>query len=60
MERPGITSDTEHLDYALAKVALEHAFGPKTLARKGRVAEGVDLEQRHRAAVLPSILLAAG
>jgi len=43
-ERSGITSDTELLEYALAKVALEDDFGPKILARKGRVSKDVDLE----------------
>lgn len=43
-ERSGISSDTELLEYALAKVALEDDFGPKILARKGRVAKDIDLE----------------
>jgi hypothetical protein len=43
-ERSGITSDTALLESALAKVALEDDFGPKILARKGRVAKDVDLE----------------
>jgi hypothetical protein len=43
-ERSGITSDTELLEYALAKVALEDDFGPKILARKGRVSRDLDLE----------------
>jgi hypothetical protein len=43
-ERSGITSDTELLEYALAKVALEDDFGPKILTRKGRVAKDIDLE----------------
>jgi hypothetical protein len=43
-ERTGIASDTELLEYALAKVALEDDFGPKILARKGRVSRDLDLE----------------
>jgi len=43
-ERTGISSDTELLEYALAKVALEDDFGPKILARKGRVSRDLDLE----------------
>ena len=43
-EKSGIASDTELLEYALAKVALEDDFGAKLLRRKGRVAEDIDLE----------------
>ena len=43
-EQSGLTSDTELLEYALAKVALEDNFGPKILARKGRVSKDLDLE----------------
>jgi hypothetical protein len=43
-ERSGLTSDTQLLEYALAKVALEDNFGPKILARKGRVSKDLDLE----------------
>jgi hypothetical protein len=43
-ERTGISSDTELLEYALAKVALEDDFGPNILARKGRVPGDIDLE----------------
>jgi hypothetical protein len=43
-ERSGLTSDTQLLEYALAKVALEDDFGPKILARTGRVAKDIDLE----------------
>ena len=43
-ERSGITSDTELLEYALAKVALEDDFGPRLLALKGSVAPDLDLE----------------
>jgi hypothetical protein len=43
-EQSGISSDTELLEYALAKVALEDDFGAKILARKGRVSRDIDLE----------------
>jgi hypothetical protein len=43
-ERSGLTSDTQLLEYALAKIALEDDFGPKILARKGRVSPDIDLE----------------
>jgi hypothetical protein len=43
-ERSGLTSDTQLLEYALAKVALEDDFGPKILTRTGRVAKDIDLE----------------
>jgi hypothetical protein len=42
--RSGIKSDTDLLEYALARVALEDDFGPKLIARKGRVAPDIDLE----------------
>lgn len=42
--RSGITSDTELLEYALARVAIEDDFGAKLLARKGRVQADVNLE----------------
>lgn len=42
--RSGIASDTELIEYALAKVALEDDFGARLLGRKGRVAKDVDLE----------------
>lgn len=42
--RSGITSDTELLEYALARVAIEDDFGAKLLARKGRAPSDVDLE----------------
>ena len=42
--RSGITSDTQLLEYALARVAIEDDFGPKLLTRKGRVPADVDLE----------------
>ena len=43
-EKSGIASDTELLEYALAKVALEDDFGAKLVRRKGRVAKDIDLE----------------
>jgi hypothetical protein len=43
-EKSGITSDTELLEYALARVALEDDFGTKLVRRKGRIARDVDLE----------------
>ena len=42
--RSGIRSDTDLLEYALARVALEDDFGQKLIARKGRVARDIDLE----------------
>jgi hypothetical protein len=42
--RSGIKSDTELLEYALARVALEDDFGQKLIAREGRVPPDVDLE----------------
>jgi hypothetical protein len=42
--RSGIKSDTELLEYALARVALEDDFGKKLIARAGRVPQDVDLE----------------
>src|ERR1700687_1878028 len=42
--RSGIESDTELLEYALARVALEDDFGPKLIAREGRVPQDIDLE----------------
>jgi hypothetical protein len=43
-EKSGIASDTELLEYALAKVALEDDFGEKLVRRKGRIAIDIDLE----------------
>ena len=43
-EKSGITSDTELLEYALAKVALEDDFGAKLICRKGRNPKDLDLE----------------
>jgi hypothetical protein len=42
--RSGIESDTELLEYALARVALEDDFGQKLLAREGRLPRNIDLE----------------
>jgi predicted RNA-binding protein YlqC (UPF0109 family) len=42
--RSGIKSDTELLEYALARVALEDDFGQKLIAREGRVSRDLDLE----------------
>jgi len=43
-QRSGIASDTELLEYALAKVALEDDFGAQLLAREGRIPKDLDLE----------------
>jgi hypothetical protein len=43
-EKSGITSDTELLEYALAKVALEDDYGTKLVRRRGRIANDLDLE----------------
>jgi hypothetical protein len=43
-QKSGIASDTELLEYALAKVALEDDFGTKLVRRKGRIARDLDLE----------------
>lgn len=42
-EKSGITSDTELLEYALSKVALEDDYGARLLARRGAVADDVEL-----------------
>jgi hypothetical protein len=42
--RSGIKSDTELLEYAFARVALEDDFGQKLIAREGRVPPDLDLE----------------
>ena len=42
-EKSGITSQTELIEYALSKVALEDDYGPKLLSRKGRVPDDVEL-----------------
>lgn len=42
--KSGIASDTELLEYALAKVALEDDFGAKLVRRKSRIAPDIDLD----------------
>jgi hypothetical protein len=42
--RSGIASDTELLEYALARVAIEDDFGPKLLRRKGLVPADLSIE----------------
>ena len=42
--RSGIRSDTELLEYALARVALEDDFGRKLVARAGRIPRDINLE----------------
>jgi len=42
-EKTGITSQTELIEYALSKVALEDDYGPRLLSRKGRVPDDVEL-----------------
>jgi hypothetical protein len=42
--RAGVSSDTELLEYALAKVALEDDFGDKLFRHEGSVSKRVDLE----------------
>src|SRR5215470_14573744 len=42
--RSGIRSDTELLEYALARVALEDDFGLKLVAREGSVPRDLDLD----------------
>jgi hypothetical protein len=42
--KTGLESTTDIVEYALAKVALEDNFGAKLVARKGRVAKGLDLD----------------
>ena len=43
-ERSGIRSDTDLIEYALAKVALEDDFGERLLPRQGSVPRDLDLE----------------
>jgi hypothetical protein len=43
-ERTGIQSDTELLEYALARVALEDTFAETLVALRGSVSPDVDLE----------------
>jgi hypothetical protein len=42
--RAGVSSDTELLEYALARVALEDDFGDKLFRHQGTVSKTVDLE----------------
>jgi hypothetical protein len=42
--RSGIKSDTDLLEYALARVALEDDFGQKLIEREGRVPRDLDLD----------------
>jgi hypothetical protein len=42
--RTGLSANTELLEYALAKVALEDDFGVKLLALKGSIPADIDLE----------------
>jgi hypothetical protein len=43
MDKSGLRSQAELLEYALAKVALEDDYGAKLLSMKGSVADDVDL-----------------
>lgn len=43
-ERSGISSTTDLVEYALAKVALEDDFGGKLVARKGTLPADTKLE----------------
>jgi hypothetical protein len=43
-ERAGISSTTDLIKYALAKVALEDDFGGKLVARKGSVPADIKLD----------------
>jgi hypothetical protein len=43
-KRAHVTSDTELLELALSRLALEDDFGPRLLRRKGAIAPSVDLE----------------
>lgn len=43
-ERSGITSTTDLVEYALAKVALEDDFGAKLVARKGTIPADIELD----------------
>ena len=42
--KTGLSSTTDIVEYALAKVALEDNFGAKLVARKGRVSKDLDLD----------------
>ena len=43
-ERAGISSTTDLIEYALAKVALEDDFGGKLVARKGSIPADIKLD----------------
>lgn len=43
-KRSGISSTTDLVEYALAKVALEDDFGAKLVARKGMIAADIKLD----------------
>jgi hypothetical protein len=43
-ERARVTSDTELIEIALARLALEDDFGANLVRRKGSLPESVDLE----------------
>jgi hypothetical protein len=43
-ERTGISSTTDLVEYALAKVALEDDFGGKLVARKGSIPPDIKLD----------------
>jgi hypothetical protein len=42
--RSGITSTTDLVEYALAKVALEDDFGAKLVARKGLIPNDIEFD----------------
>jgi hypothetical protein len=43
-KQAGVTSITEIVEYALAKMALEDDYGAKLLAREGSIPRDIDLE----------------
>ena len=43
-ERSGISSTTDLVEYALAKIALEDDFGGKLVARKGTIPADIKIE----------------
>jgi len=43
-EKSGLTSTTDVVEYALAKVALEDDYGQKLLSLKGKVPKDLNLE----------------
>ncbi|MGO7043257.1 hypothetical protein ACCS60_33505 [Rhizobium acaciae] len=42
-KRARVTSDTELLELALSRLALEDDFGPRLVGRKGRIPTDIDL-----------------